>query len=127
MSDCWVNENHNLTHIPFRNWCIHCLIGGAVNLSHFRGGEEQQEVLVSSMDYMWMKGKEGEEAGDNPILVMTDRRSKWRAARVMKRKGRDGCIIKRVCDEMRKLRCNGIDCKSDQEGAELTVRQAVDK
>ena len=37
-----VIENHNLTHVPFREWCVQCIRGRAVNLAHYRRGEEQQ-------------------------------------------------------------------------------------
>ena len=80
MPEWEVIENHNLTHVPFRDWCVHCIRGRAVNLAHCTKCKEQQEAPVISMDYMWMKGKEGVEAGDNPIMVMTDRRSKCRSA-----------------------------------------------
>ena len=67
-------ELHNKTHLPYRSWRPHCVRGKArrrrskKKRRKVRGG-----VPVISVDYMWMKGKEGEGDGDkkgNPILDM---------------------------------------------------------
>ena len=64
-------NEHNMTHLPFRNWCRHCIRG--------RGKEEacrrtREEVNVPEihLDFMFM----GEESGGKAIsmLVAKERR-----------------------------------------------------
>ena len=38
-------EEHNATHIPFRSWCRHCVIGRAQNASHFKLGAEDEHTI----------------------------------------------------------------------------------
>ena len=45
---------HNLTHIPFRNWCRHCIRGRAANDPHPHTTNTENEVPVISVDYCWM-------------------------------------------------------------------------
>ena len=67
-------ELHDITHLPYRSWCPHCVKGKA-KIRHHRKKKKshRSEVPVISMDYMWLKGKKGDgydEAKGNPILVM---------------------------------------------------------
>jgi hypothetical protein len=56
---------HNLTHIPFRNWCPHCIRGRAVNdpHPHIKTGPES-EIPTISIDYFWMIENEKEEGAE---------------------------------------------------------------
>ena len=51
------------THIPFRNWCPHCVRGKCKGARHKKGEkseeEKEHEVPVISLDYMgrWTKGE----------------------------------------------------------------------
>ena len=45
---------HNLTHIPFRNWCRHCVRGRAVNAPHLSKQRIECDIPVISVDYFWM-------------------------------------------------------------------------
>ena len=45
---------HNLTRIPFRSWCRHCVRGRAVNDPHPHTTHTDNEVPVISIDYCCM-------------------------------------------------------------------------
>ena len=53
-------EEHNLTHMPFRNWCIFCVKGKAKDDPHRRKvkQEEEQDIPIVSIDYMFMESRE---------------------------------------------------------------------
>ena len=53
-------EEHNLTHLPFRNWCIFCVKGKAKDDPHRRRikQDEEQEIPIVSIDYMFMESRE---------------------------------------------------------------------
>ena len=53
-------EEHNLTHLPSRNWCIVCVKGKAKDDPHKRNikQDEEQEIPIVSIDYMFMESME---------------------------------------------------------------------
>ena len=51
-------EEHNLTHLPFRDWCAFYIQGKAVSHAHKKRRGEEPEVLVISMDYMGLAHRE---------------------------------------------------------------------
>ena len=53
-------EEHNLTHLPFRNWCIFCVKGKAKDDPHRRKikQDEEQDIRIVSIDYMFMESRE---------------------------------------------------------------------
>ena len=62
-----------LTHIPYRQWCQHCVSGKAKGNPHHKVGDRVREVPTIAMDYMTMKEAQG--IGDDsgmPILVGCD-------------------------------------------------------
>ena len=42
---------HDLTHIPYRNWCPHCVRGRGKDLDHRKGVEEERGLSEFSFDY----------------------------------------------------------------------------
>ena len=54
-------EEHNLTHLPFRNWCPYCVQGGAPNRNHVKLGEVIREIPHISCDYCFMGDREDDE------------------------------------------------------------------
>ena len=60
-------DKHMCTHIPFRSWCSHCVMGKAKNSRHAKRGSQENEVPVVSIDYTFMgsddKGDAAAEEG----------------------------------------------------------------
>ena len=97
-------EEHNITHIPFRDWCPHCIRGKAMGEPHSSKKLRGTSVPMIVMDYMNMKKakekgkdkdqekKEEEEQGerrfeDMPILAVRGRQSGFKFAHVAPKKG----------------------------------------
>ena len=100
---------HNISHMPFRSWCPHCVAGKAKANKHIHsGGLEASETPVVSMDYMFMgdrspsgdedkledEASEEFETNDKEetkanILVVKDVKSRVCAAIPVPRKGID--------------------------------------
>jgi hypothetical protein len=87
---------HNVTHLPYRSWCAHCVRGRGIAFPHLsqpcKTGEELPTV---GADYHYM-GVEGEE-GTIPMLVIKDGNSKVSFDMVFTNKGPHEYMIKRVC------------------------------
>ena len=79
-------EEHNVTHMPFRSWCPHCVSGKAQSRHHKRvdhQGEKQIPEVV--FDYGFLGGKDDEET--LAVQVARDRRTQMLFAHVVPRKG----------------------------------------
>ena len=99
--------SHNLTHLPCRSWCPHCVRGRAVASAHHKTEASRvSDAPVVSMDYAFLKSKKirskdggeqrdgaemseeeeedtEEEGKPMPMLVMRDRKTKMITADVV--------------------------------------------
>ena len=55
---------HNVTHLPYRSWCPHCVRGKARRRHRRRMRRMKSNVPVISLDYMWMKCRKGDGEGE---------------------------------------------------------------
>ena len=46
-------EDHNVTHLPFRSWCLHCVSGKAQDRPHKRS-ENQNEKQIPEIVFLTM-------------------------------------------------------------------------
>lgn len=58
-------EQHNITHCPFRSWCIHCVAGKAADWPHCSVKRGESEVPIVQLDYFFIN-----RAGDAHILTI---------------------------------------------------------
>ena len=107
---------HEITHLPYRNWCKHCIRGRGTEASHRRQLEEPN-IPELHMDFMFM-GEEGEE-GKWTILVAKERLSKMTLATAVPLKTTGGFVARRVEGSLREIGCLAIDInvKTDNEEA----------
>ena len=96
-------EDHERDHIPFRNWCAHCVRGKSKSSGHFSAAPDaERSKPIVSLDYAFLgikKGKDSSEsekleeeaaaAGHTPQLIMFDSESKGTYAYVAMQKGAD--------------------------------------
>ena len=71
------------THIPFRDWCPHCVRGKSKSEPHHRAVRDATEIPDVSLDYMFMGSGNSEEQLGMPILVARDRKTGWCMAGVV--------------------------------------------
>ena len=120
-----VNE-HNLTHLPFRTWCAHCIRGKAKNPPHKRQKENEREkrTPVISADYCFLGNEEDESQA--PVWVMTDHETKAVFAYVCEQKGSESKgVVDQVVEDINKLGRTKVILKTDQEPAIRDVQRAV--
>ena len=116
-------EIHEVTHIPYREWCEACVEGKAIDSPH-KKSKEEHDVPTVGMDYMFM-GSKG-ETSLIPILVVKDSASKSLITIPTKCKGvKDEWAVKRTCEDIDKLGHNSIILKSDQEPAIREFQEAI--
>ena len=65
------NDEHYITHLPYRSWCTHCVRGRGEAHPHRRTAAEGTAHPEWHMDYCFM-GNDGEQA--QPILFYTRQR-----------------------------------------------------
>jgi len=110
-------SRHELTHLPFRPWCKHCVDGRAPDDPHGAGpADEERGVPKVSLDYAYMK-REGEEE-QRTILVVKARPSRAVASRCVVGKGReDPAAVPWVVAQLRRLGLGRCVLQADGEPA----------
>ena len=54
-------EEREMTHLPFRSWCRHCVMERGREEDCRKSMEEERQVLEVHLDYMFMGDEEGRE------------------------------------------------------------------
>lgn len=66
-------RQHNISHVPFRDWCVHCLRGKGRSAAHRRGQEDEEVKAmrrpVVSMDYFYLGKREDDTL---PMLAILE-------------------------------------------------------
>ena len=129
-------EEHELTHLPYRAWCPHCVRGRGRSMAHRNRKKDEKDAEVPRivMDYFFLT-EEDRVAEKNPMMIMKDERTGERYGRMVEhkglREGDDGTWI--VSDMVRELRTWGhqggegghIILKSDGEPAMQAVMDSI--
>ena len=131
-------EEHEMTHLPFRNWCRHCIMGRGTERGHFRTERDPGAIPEVHVDYCFPCGtgmkprtsreKASEAAGSMTVLVMRDRDTRMTAAVVVPRKGTSGDFAaKRTAAFCAEIGYTGVPIivKSDQEPAMKAVVEEI--
>ena len=134
-------EQHEATHLPYRNWCRHCVRGRGRNRPHAAARNEEEDdedkerrVPKISIDYFFM-GQEGDRAVEHPMIVMIDEATDNRYMRAVGKKGLgEGTemewLIKDMHEELKSWGYTGgnggeLILKSDGENSIKAVRDAL--
>ena len=108
-------EAHNLTHLPFRSWCRHCVRGRGEEEPHRKNAERGDGgVAEIHVDYAF-PGSHGQEG--LTLLVARERDSKMILSTPLPTKGTSGEFgVRRFMAFLKEVGCEGQDLilKSDQ-------------
>jgi len=124
-------EEHEMTHLPFRSWCAHCVKGRGVERAHYRSEPRDEGALPEiHVDYCFPCGigrkptsiheKACDAAGNMTVMALRERGTRMSLFAVVPRKGSTGQFAsKRAAAFCRELGYTGapIIMKSDQEPA----------
>ena len=55
---------HNLSHVPFRDWCPYCVKGSAPNVSHVSMADQVYSIPHIACDYCFLGDEGGDEKGE---------------------------------------------------------------
>ena len=119
-------EEHDLTHMPYRSCCRHCVRGrGRADPHLCQPCDGDEQIPIISMDYMFMNKKDQEEP-TNPIIIIKDSKTKAHFAHLCTAKGgEDPWIIDRIVKDIDSLGHNKVIVKSDQERPITRVQNLV--
>ena len=116
---------HELTHLPFRSWCAHCVKGKAKGLPHHKS-DSNSTIPVVSIDYTFMRdGKKEDDESGMPIMVLKDRETGKILSRVYPAKGVTNYTVKRLSSDIQLLGHKKVILKSDNENAIVALKKAV--
>ena len=113
-------EEHNLTHLPYRSWCRHCVRGRGKEMPHKRTTEEPTQ---HEFHFDWAFPGDEEEEDTLKVLVGRMRGEKMTMSSVHPTKTTGEFIAKRVLAFIRECGCEMVDItvKTDQEPVIMTM------
>ena len=119
-------ELHELHHLPYRNWCPHCVRGQGKDLDHRRSAEEERGLSEYSFDYCFP----GDEFGFKlTILVGRERVGGMCMATVVPMKGTNGSFeLNKILEFIQQCgdESTDITIKTDQEPAiKFVIKELV--
>ena len=117
-------DEHNLTHLPFRDWCPFCIRGRGLSSGHFaRKTPEESQVPTISIDYCFL-GDETTRDTDLPVLVVRDRRTKSVWAHPVPAKGVENPFgAKQLLKDIESTGYKRVNLKGDQEASIRAIMQ----
>ena len=118
-------EEHELTHLPFINWCRHCVRGRGKEFPHRRVGDDAgMPELHADMCFL---GDENDLGNNVPVLVVRERSSRMTMAAVVPSKTTNTYISKRVVAFMKEVGAvhGDVLVRSDQEPAMKAILSEV--
>ena len=110
-------REHDLTHLPYRNWCPHCIKGKGKEMGHQRRSRDDQGLAEYHLDYCFP----GDDMGFKVmILIGIEKYSGMKMAQVVPTKGSSGEFAARKVAELIEEcgdKNNDIILRTDQEPA----------
>ena len=117
-------NRHNLTHLPYRSWCPHCVAARRANAPHKQGSRPRAKPLFCS-DYCFV-GDTRTEADNLTVLVGKLYPPKALFAVVCECKGAgDAYAVGRLCQFLRECGMKDLVYKSDQQASIIALVNEV--
>jgi hypothetical protein len=120
--------DHQLTHLPFRNWCRFCCRGRGIEMAHKKSvGEKTLPELHFDFCFLGDDGKKNEVGETLPVLVIREARSRMTMSAAAPSKSTGTFIARRCIAFLREIGCEACDviAKSDQEPAIVSLVSEV--
>jgi hypothetical protein len=114
-------QNHNLTHLPYRSWCRHCVKGRGKELPHRRLQDEPgMPELHADLCFL---GDENDPGNTVPVFVMRERTTRMTLAAVVPSKSTNTYIARRIVAFMKEIGVvhGDVLVKTDQEPAIMAI------
>ena len=106
-------DEHMCCHIPYRNWCPHCVRGRGRNAAHKALAAEQGHAIdTHAMDYCFLGQVQDTTV---PVLVIRHLRTRYCAATVVPEKGANDWVEKWLQDFIKLVGIKRFIYKTDQE------------
>jgi hypothetical protein len=107
-------DRHNISHLPYRGWCRHCVLGRGKNTAHSQLEAEKQHVFPTIMHDYGFLGKEAR--AHMPMLVSKSSRTLRIDADIVPSKGGESeYSIEVMSNAIRNMGHSKFVHKSDQE------------
>ena len=119
-------ENHESTHLPFRNWCRHCVAGRGVASPHVKS-KEKGIIDEVAMDYCFPRGT---KEGAPKVLALRSKRDGTTLSLVVPKKGLpEEWVATRVAKAVEDIGLGNfkIITRSDGEPAMKMLKDAVSR
>jgi hypothetical protein len=117
-------EKHNMSHLPYRSWCRHCVRGKGKELAHKKANRETE---MHEFHFDWAFPGEEEPRKTLTVMVGRLRNQRMTMSTVAPTKTTGEFIAKRIVAFLRECGCEMVDVvlKADQEPVMESIFKAV--
>ena len=115
-------EEHNVSHIPPRSWCPHCVAGRGIESPH-RSGDDESVIPKISMDYFYMGQEDSEDT--LPLLAVKTRPERMIFSHALLSKGVHEYSVQVLIADIKQTGQKRFIFQSDQEPAILALKTEV--
>ena len=125
-ADEW--NSHMVTHVPFRDWCPHCVRGRGNNDHHRRaqGREADDGRIVVSMDYGFLGSTGQGSSSTATMLVLKVKSTGMLTAMIVPKKGAENSWVQKRCARWIDNQGHGrINLRTDGEPAIVDLAKNV--
>ena len=121
-------DEHEITHIPFRSWCRHCVLGRGKEAPHKKMDGAAVDMPEIHWDFMFL-GEENDAKNTVAILVAKERTTKMGMSSVVPNKSTGAFLCRRSLAYMHEVgvASGDVTMKSDQEPAMLSILRDIGK
>ena len=115
-------DEHNISHLPFRSWCRHCVGGRSVERGGGSAGVDKEVGCIPCVryDYMFLGASDADEC--TPILVVKDDKTESVFANVVPCKGVNEFVIDTIMEDIDTMGHTEITLKTDNEPSMTAVQ-----
>ena len=100
-------EEHEMTHLPFRSWCRHCIMDRGREEDYRKAMEEERQVPEGHLNFMFTRDeKEGKTLA---LLVVRERTTRAVLSTVVPRKTTGEWICRRLMAWLREIGLESVD------------------
>jgi len=121
---------HEVCHLPFRSWCVHCVRGRAKHLAHSSSNSTERQQPLVGVDFGYLGVSDESTAGVNnliPILVARDADTKMVLSAPLPSKHCDESSCRVLADFITVLGWPRVTLRSDQEPALVAMAAGAKK
>ena len=114
-------ELHEISHVPYRSWCQHCVAGKAADMPHKKQIVHEEHIPVIEFDYNFVGDRSLDDQKVTMLVAIDSVHSSLTAPIVRKKGSGDEYVMQALLNYVKQLGFAKAELKCDQEPSTVDV------